>query len=62
MSAMRNRYRAGSVTRIRDRFGFMCIENGPPIEYRYSVTGIGSLQPGTFIRSSTLIEHVRGAP
>jgi len=52
---MCNRYRAASVVRIRDVFGFTYIESGPPIEYRYQLTGIGPLQPGPFIRKRELV-------
>lgn len=52
---MCNRYRAASVTRIRDRFGFTYIESGPPLEDRYRTTGIGPLQPGPFIRRRDLV-------
>jgi hypothetical protein len=43
---MCNRYRASSVVKIRDRFGFTYIESGPPIEHRYVTSGIGPLQTG----------------
>jgi putative SOS response-associated peptidase YedK len=52
---MCNRYRAASVVRIRDRFGFTYIESGPPREYRYNTTGIGPLQSGPFIRGRELV-------
>ena len=47
---MCNRYRAASVVRIRDVFGFTYIESGPPLQERYKTTGIGPLQPGPFVR------------
>lgn len=43
---MCNRYRATDVVMIRDVFGFMYIESGPP---RYKTTGIGPWQPGPFV-------------
>jgi len=43
---MCNRYRAASVTYIRDVFGFTLIESGPPL---YETEGIGPLQRGPFI-------------
>jgi putative SOS response-associated peptidase YedK len=52
---MCNRYRAASVTRIRDVFGFTYIESGPPLEDRYRTTGIGPLQAGPFIRGRELV-------
>jgi putative SOS response-associated peptidase YedK len=52
---MCNRYRATSVIRIRDHFGFTYIESGPPMEERYRTTGIGPLQPGPFIRRRELV-------
>lgn len=52
---MCNRYRAASVVRIRDAFGFTYIESGPPREYRYSTEGIGPLQAGPFIRKRELV-------
>jgi putative SOS response-associated peptidase YedK len=51
---MCNRYRAASVVRIRDIFGFTYIESGPRIEHRYVTTGIGPLQRGPFLRASGL--------
>ena len=47
---MCNRYRAASVVRIRDAFGFTYIESGPPLQERYRTTGIGPLQAGPFVR------------
>ncbi len=44
---MCNRYRAASITYIRDVFGFTLIESGPPP--RYKAAGIGPLQQGPFI-------------
>jgi putative SOS response-associated peptidase YedK len=52
---MCNRYRAASIARIRDVFGFTYIESGPPLECRYKTTGIGPLQPGPFIRERELV-------
>lgn len=52
---MCNRYRPAEVTRIRDKFGFTYIEDGPPIAPRYSTAGIGPLQPGPFIRRRELV-------
>jgi putative SOS response-associated peptidase YedK len=52
---MCNRYRAASIVRIRDTFGFTYIESGPPIEERYRTSGIGPLQPGPFIRRRELV-------
>lgn len=52
---MCNRYRAASVTRVRDAFGFTYIESGPPIAPRYSTAGIGPLQAGPFIRRRELV-------
>ena len=52
---MCNRYRAASVVRIRDVFGFTYIESGPEPERRYNTTGIGPLQPGPFIRERELV-------
>jgi putative SOS response-associated peptidase YedK len=52
---MCNRYRASSITRIRDVFGFTYIESGPPLEERYKTSGIGPLQPGPFIRQRELV-------
>lgn len=51
---MCNRYRPASITRIRDVFGFTCIEDGPTLQDRYRTSGIGPLQPGPFIRRSEL--------
>jgi putative SOS response-associated peptidase YedK len=51
---MCNRYRAASVIRIRDAFGFTYIESGPPMQERYRTTGIGPLQPGPFVRRDGL--------
>lgn len=48
---MCNRYRAASVVRIRDAFGFTQIESGPPLQDRYKITGSGPLQPGPFVRA-----------
>lgn len=45
---MCNRYRAASVVRIRDVFGFTYIESGPPLERR---AAIGPLQEGPFVRA-----------
>ena len=47
---MCNRYRASSVVGIRDAFGFTYIESGPPLKYRYKLTGIGPRQPRPFIQ------------
>lgn len=47
---MCNRYRASSITRIRNIFGFTYIESGLPMRERYKTTGIGPLQPGPFVR------------
>jgi putative SOS response-associated peptidase YedK len=52
---MCNRYRAASVIRIRDVFGFTYIESGPPLQERYSTTGIGPLQAAPFIRRRELV-------
>jgi putative SOS response-associated peptidase YedK len=52
---MCNRYRASSVVRIRDTFGFTYVESGPPLEERYRTTGIGPLQAGPFIRGRELV-------
>lgn len=48
---MCNRYRAASVVRICNLFGFTYIESGPQIEHRYSTTGIGPWQQGPFVRA-----------
>lgn len=45
---MCNRYRAASVVRIRDAFGFTSIESGPP---QYRTDGIGPWQTGPFLRA-----------
>ncbi|QJW84548.1 SOS response-associated peptidase [Ramlibacter terrae] len=45
---MCNRYRAVSVTVIRDVFGFTLIEEAQPL---YATTGIGPLQQGPFIHA-----------
>lgn len=45
---MCNRYRAVSVTVIRDLFGFTLLEEPQPL---YATTGIGPLQQGPFIRA-----------
>ena len=52
---MCNRYRAASIARVRDAFGFTYIESGPPMEERYRTSGIGPLQPGPFIRRRELV-------
>ncbi|MEJ8838152.1 SOS response-associated peptidase [Ramlibacter sp. AN1133] len=52
---MCNRYRASSVIRIRDAFGFTYIESGPPLQERYRTSGIGPLQAGPFIRRRELV-------
>jgi putative SOS response-associated peptidase YedK len=52
---MCNRYRATSVVRVRDTFGFTYIESGPPLDGRYSTAGIGPLQAGPFIRRRELV-------
>lgn len=49
---MCNRYRASSVTSIRNIFGFTYIESAPPMQERYKTTGIGPLQPGPFVRAT----------
>ena len=46
---MCNRYRAASVVRIRDVFGFTYIESGPPL---YRTDGIGPWQTGPFLRAA----------
>jgi putative SOS response-associated peptidase YedK len=48
---MCNRYRAASVVRIRNLFGFTYVESGPPVEHRYATTGIGPWQQGPFVRA-----------
>lgn len=52
---MCNRYRASSIARIRDVFGFTYIESGPALEDRYRTTGIGPLQPGPFVRRQEIV-------
>jgi hypothetical protein len=53
---MCNRYRASSITRIRDIFGFTDIESRPPMEERYKTTGTCPLQPGPFIRKRDVMQ------
>lgn len=51
IEVMCNRYRAASVTHIRDVFGFTYIESGPPRAPRYNLSYIAPLKLGPFVRS-----------